>query len=217
MSIENQEINIEETDIKETDIIETDIIEELVQEPLDVEVNNIEIDRESCIIDTNEDTINYVELKIKMYEDRIDSEKRVCAHARNEHKNGRMKAKGYFACAGILLFITMLFNVYTRGAISVGALLTYPMVGTFTIGAIICVIKGVKWGAKSKIIIDSYSLKYKEWSVVLGESRARTKIYKEEIDRLNILLEEMKAKREKVKANLQRLEEERKNNKNLEK
>ncbi len=92
--------------------------------------------------------------------------------------------------------------------IAIGSLLIYPMVVVFIIGALFCSIKGIRLFSKSNMILDSYSLKYKNWFTVIGESNARKKVYEEEIKRLEKLLEEMQEEKRRLRENLKRIEEE---------
>ena len=180
-------------------------------EPIDIGEAFVEIDRDECLIDTNEDSISYVEIKIRMYKDRMDSEKRLCDYARNEHNNNKNKAIGYFVVASILLLIAVKLYLYTGGEIAIGPLLIYPMVVVFIIGALFCSIKGIKLIGSSNIILDSYSLKYKNWLTVIGESNARKQVYVKEIKRLEKLLEEMQEEQMRLRENLKKVEEEREN------
>ena len=70
-------------------------------------------------------------------------------------------------------------------------------------------VKAVKLQKNANIILDSYSMKNKDWNLVIAESRERDRIYKEEIERLEKLCQEMKDEREQMKENLRRIEAER--------
>ena len=52
-------------------------------------------------------------------------------------------------------------------------------------------------------------MKNKDWNLVIAESRERDRIYKEEIERLEKLCQEMKDEREQMKENLRRIKAER--------
>ena len=80
------------------------------------------------------------------------------------------------------------------------------------IGVVICVYRAIRLNKNSNIILDSYSMKYKRWDLVIAESKVREEIYLEEIERLELLDKEMKEERERIKENLRRIEEERSRN-----
>lgn len=193
--------------------------------PYEVKAFEVNIDREKCLSSISENTIQFVEKKIKVYKDKIDSENILRAYARNEHKNNLYKAKGYAISAVIIVVLAniifwggslcdylTLSSVNAMNLGSVAALLIYPMFIALLIGVVICVYRAIRLNKNSNIILDSYSMKYKRWDLVIAESKVREEIYLEEIERLELLDKEMKEERERIKENLRRIEEERSRN-----
>ncbi len=174
-----------------------------IDEPYEIKIYNIELDKEKYLSNISENTIQFVEKKIKLYENKIDSEYNLRAYARNEHFNKHNKAKGYVIVAIALVVLNYviymengLYN-YTSltsfaGLGAVGALLIYPSFFLFLGGAIVCIGRAIKIEKESIFIVDSYSMKNKKWDYVIEESKERAKIYEEEITRLKQLVKEMR-------------------------
>ena len=197
-------------------------IDENFDTPYEVKIFNVDIDRDKCLSSISENTIQFVEQKIKYYKDKIDSENILRAYAKKEHQTNQEKAKGYAIAAIIIIIIAnVIFWEANLGAYlsiysfsisnlsSVSALLIYPLFIVLLIGTVICMVKAVKLQKNANIILDSYSMKNKDWNLVIAESRERDRIYKEEIERLEKLCQEMKDEREQMKENLRRIEAER--------
>ena len=196
-------------------------IDENFDTPYEVKIFNVDIDRDKCLSSISENTIQFVEQKIKYYKDKIDSENILRAYAKKEHQTNQEKAKGYAIVAIIIIIIVNLIfwganlgdylSIYSfsiSNLSSVSALLIYPLFIVLLIGTVICMVKAVKLQKNANIILDSYSMKNKDWNLVIAESRERDRIYKEEIERLEKLCQEMKDEREQMKENLRRIEAE---------
>ena len=197
-------------------------IDENFDTPYEVKIFNVDIDRDKCLSSISENTIQFVEQKIKYYKDKIDSENILRAYAKKEHQTNQEKAKGYAIVAIIIIIIVNLIfwganlgdylSIYSfsiSNLSSVSALLIYPLFIVLLIVTVVCMVKAVKLQKNANIILDSYSMKNKDWNLVIAESRERDRIYKEEIERLEKLCQEMKDEREQMKENLRRIEAER--------
>lgn len=196
-------------------------IDENFDTPYEVKIFNVDIDRDKCLSSISENTIQFVEQKIKYYKDKIDSENILRAYAKKEHQTNQEKAKGYAIVAIIIIIIVNLIfwganlgdylSIYSfsiSNLSSVSALLIYPLFIVLLIVTVVCMVKAVKLQKNANIILDSYSMKNKDWNLVIAESRERDRIYKEEIERLEKLCQEMKDEREQMKENLRRIEAE---------
>lgn len=197
-------------------------IDENFDTPYEVKIFNVDIDGDKCLSSISENTIQFVEQKIKYYKDKIDSENILRAYAKKEHQTNQEKAKGYAIAAIIIIIIAnvifweanlgdylSIYSFSISNLSSVSALLIYPLFIVLLIGTVICMVKAVKLQKNANIILDSYSMKNKDWNLVIAESRERDRIYKEEIERLEKLCQEMKDEREQMKENLRRIEAER--------
>ena len=197
-------------------------IDENFDTPYEVKIFNVDIDRDKCLSSISENTIQFVEQKIKYYKDKIDSENILRAYAKKEHQTNQEKAKGYAIAAIIIIIIAnvifweanlgdylSIYSFSISNLSSVSALLIYPLFIVLLIGTVICMVKAVKLQKNANIILGSYSMKNKDWNLVIAESRERDRIYKEEIERLEKLCQEMKDEREQMKENLRRIEAER--------
>lgn len=196
-------------------------IDENFDTPYEVKIFNVDIDRDKCLSSISENTIQFVEQKIKYYKDKIDSENILRAYAKKEHQTNQEKAKGYAIAAIIIIIIAnvifweanlgdylSIYSFSISNLSSVSALLIYPLFIVLLIGTVICMVKAVKLQKNANIILDSYGMKNKDWNLVIAESRERDRIYKEEIERLEKLCQEMKDEREQMKENLRRIEAE---------
>lgn len=200
----------------------SDYLEEDFNTPYEVKIFNVDIDRDKCLSSISENTIQFVEQKIKYYKDKMDSENILRAYAKKEHQTNQEKAKGYAITAIIIILVANIIfwganlgdylSIYSfsiSNLSSVSALLIYPLFIVLLIVTIVCMVKAVKLQKNANIILDSYSMKNKDWNLVIAESRERDRIYKEEIERLEKLCQEMKNEREQMKENLRRIEAER--------
>ena len=191
-------------------------------EPYEVGAFSLKVDREECLSDMSEGTIQYVEKKIKYYKDKIDSEIAIRAYAKNEHNNNKNKAQNYAILAIILIvIINVIFwgaglgeymSIYAfkaKNISTVSVILIYPLFVILFGITIICIFKAFKIYKSSTMIVDSFSMKSKRWDYVIVESKGREEIYLEEIARLEILLKEMKDEREQLKANYMKIQAER--------
>jgi hypothetical protein len=173
------------------------------------EVKLMELEEEKYLADLSENSISFIEEKIKLYRTRLDSEENLRKYAKNEHENKHFKAKVNVLIATILTVIE--FSLYTGGHLyryttldsigslsSIGALLIYPCFFLFPLFVIACIVNAIKLEKESKIILDSYSSKYKKWDYIIAESRERSRIYEKEVKRLEDLVEHMKCERDKT-------------------
>lgn len=181
-------------------------------EPYEVKRYNIELDREKCLSDISENTIQFVEKKIQHYKAKIDSEYNLRVYTTNEHKNNIFKCKVHMLVA--IVIITLIIGMYFGGGIyefisiegfsyggiaSIGTLLMYPLWWVLIIITIGIIVKAIQLKKNADIVVDSYSMKNKKWTYIIEESKEREKIYKEEINRLEVSLEKMKEEKELIK------------------
>lgn len=182
-------------------------------EPYEVKLYNIELEEDQYLSNIREDTISFIEEKIKYYENKLESEHILRKYVENVNKNKHMKAKGYIMTALIIAiidcFIYLCGHLYRYTAVesfgigdlgSIGALLMYPSFFLFILGVIVCVIKAIGLEKDANIIVDPYSMKYKKWDYIIEESKERSKIYEKEVKRLEVLVGKMKYERDKKKS-----------------
>lgn len=174
-------------------------------ETYEVKLYNVVIEKEDILLDLSEDSIQFVKKKIKHYKNKIDSEYVLREYAMKVSNDNKVKSRGYFitaiVIAAIEVFIYLGANLgqyisiysFSIGDLgSIGALLIYPSFIMFAIFLIICIVKAAKLKKDANIMVDPHSMKYKKIDYALEESKARSKIYEEEVERLEILVRNMK-------------------------
>lgn len=183
-------------------------------EPYEVKIYDVDINRDDCLSNISENTIDCVIQKIKFYKNKTESEIILRAYAKNEHLNNKRKARGCMFSAGLLFILTV--GVYKMGGytglaanlFSLGPLLLYPLYITLLIGIVSCIVRAINLSSNSAIVLDSYSMKYKKWDLVIAESQEREKIYQEEIERLESVYNEMVEEKNRIRENYYRIKKE---------
>lgn len=176
----------------------------IIDEPYDVKKYDIVVHREDLISELSEDTVQFVKKKIKHYENKLDSEYNLRIYAENVRNDKLVKSKGCFITAIVMGIIIM--SIYFGANLgqyvsiqsfsigdldSIGALLIYPSYFMFIILFIICIVRFIKLKKDANIMVDPHSMKYKPIEYVLLESKERSRVYEEEIERLKLLINNM--------------------------
>ena len=161
--------------------------------------------------DETEKDEHMINLKIRVFIDKIEREENIQISILNLQENNLFKVGAYALCMAIFFLVIVCIehwvhlswyisvrDIAITDLKSVGALFFFPLVGVLFIGMLICMAKIILLLKRSYIVEDPHDCSSKEYTAVLKICKKKIDEYNDEIERLQIKAYDKKDNRRKT-------------------